>query len=176
VAPYRPDGTLSPPWHSLKYDRAAECLIKDREALLAFYDFRLSAGNICADCLVNPRLGSLWLRRGQVTSTTRTRGNASHRFCWRSRHQLRRHNCIGRHHASEYTALDQPSQYYQHCRQTENCHCDKYHSVGWHVRQKLDHLLSPLQSPNARRTTPKIASMTKGDREKAALLMCAQSQ
>jgi putative transposase len=28
-----------PPWHSLKYDRAAECLIKDREALLAFYDF-----------------------------------------------------------------------------------------------------------------------------------------
>jgi hypothetical protein len=64
VAPYRPNGTLSPPWHSLKYDRAAECLIKDREALLAFYDFRLSAGNICADCLVNPRLGSLWLRRG----------------------------------------------------------------------------------------------------------------
>jgi hypothetical protein len=31
--------TVLPPWHSLKYDRAAECLIKDREALLAFYDF-----------------------------------------------------------------------------------------------------------------------------------------
>jgi putative transposase len=28
-----------PTWHSLKYDRAAESLIKDREALLAFYDF-----------------------------------------------------------------------------------------------------------------------------------------
>jgi hypothetical protein len=55
VAPYRSNGTLSPPWHSLKYDRAAECLIKDREALLAFYDFRLSAGNICADCFVTSR-------------------------------------------------------------------------------------------------------------------------
>jgi hypothetical protein len=30
-------------------------LIKDREAMLAFYDFRLSAGNICADCFVTSR-------------------------------------------------------------------------------------------------------------------------
>jgi hypothetical protein len=36
--------------------------------------------------------------------------------------------------------LDQPSQHYQHCRQTKNCHCEKYHRVGRHVCQKLDHL------------------------------------
>jgi len=36
--------------------------------------------------------------------------------------------------------LDQPSQHYQHCRQTQNCHCEKYHRVGRHPCQKLDHL------------------------------------
>jgi hypothetical protein len=41
---------------------------------------------------------------------------------------------------NEYTALDQPSQHYQHCRQTQNCHCEKYHRVGRHLCQKLDHL------------------------------------
>jgi hypothetical protein len=38
------------------------------------------------------------------------------------------------------------SQHYQRSCQTENRHCDKYHSVGWHVRQKIDHLPAPLQS------------------------------
>ena len=32
----------------VKYERAVECLIKDRDALLAFYDFRPKTGSICA--------------------------------------------------------------------------------------------------------------------------------
>jgi transposase-like protein len=32
----------------VKYDKAVESLIKDREPLLAFYDFRPNIGNICA--------------------------------------------------------------------------------------------------------------------------------
>src|SRR5436190_9620064 len=52
--------------------------------------------------------------------------------------------------------LDQPSQHYQRCRQSQNCHCDKYFRVGRHVCQKLGHLLSPLQSPSARRRTPQL--------------------
>jgi hypothetical protein len=32
----------------VKYDKAAECLVKDRDALLAFYDSQPSTGNICA--------------------------------------------------------------------------------------------------------------------------------
>jgi transposase-like protein len=32
---------------SVKYDKAAECLIKDRNALLAFCDSRPSTGNMC---------------------------------------------------------------------------------------------------------------------------------
>jgi hypothetical protein len=48
------------------------------------------------------------------------------------------------------------SQRYQDCRQTHNCHCDKYHRVGWHVCQKVDHLLSPLQSPNTRKRTSQL--------------------
>ena len=32
----------------VKYDKAVECLIKDRDALLGFYDFRPSTGSICA--------------------------------------------------------------------------------------------------------------------------------
>ena len=32
---------------AVKYDKAVECLIKDRDALLAFYDFRPSTGSIC---------------------------------------------------------------------------------------------------------------------------------
>src|SRR5262245_7085755 len=35
--------------------------------------------------------------------------------------------------------LDHPSQHYQHCRQTQNCHCEKYLRVGRHLCQKLDH-------------------------------------
>jgi hypothetical protein len=35
--------------------------------------------------------------------------------------------------------LDQPSQHYQHCRQTQNCHCKKYLRVARHLCQKLDH-------------------------------------
>jgi hypothetical protein len=42
---------------------------------------------------------------------------------------------------NEYAALDQPFQHYQHCRQTKNCHCEKYFRVGRHVCQKLGHLL-----------------------------------
>jgi hypothetical protein len=33
------------------------------------------------------------------------------------------------------------SQCYQRCRQSQNCHCDKYHSVGGHACKKLSHLL-----------------------------------
>src|SRR5215813_14174897 len=36
--------------------------------------------------------------------------------------------------------LDQPCQHYQRCRQTQNCHCEKYHRGGRHLCQKLDHL------------------------------------
>ena len=32
----------------VKYDKAVECLIKDRAALLAFYDFPAELGSICA--------------------------------------------------------------------------------------------------------------------------------
>ena len=32
----------------VKYEKAVECLIKDREALLAFYDFPAEHGSICA--------------------------------------------------------------------------------------------------------------------------------
>jgi hypothetical protein len=32
----------------VKYDKAVECLIKDRDALLGFYDFPASTGGICA--------------------------------------------------------------------------------------------------------------------------------
>jgi hypothetical protein len=39
-----------------------------------------------------------------------------------------------------WNGLNQPSQHYQHCRQTQNCHCEKYHRVGRHLCQKLDHL------------------------------------
>jgi hypothetical protein len=159
VAPSRSNGTLSPPWHSLKYDRAAECLIKDRGALLAFYDFRLSAGNICADCFVTSR-DVVQYSCAVVVDVDRQQ-NRCDAFP-RAGHRCRLpppQPQASQSRMSDYTALDQPSQHYQHCRQTENCHCDKYHSVDWHVRQKLDHLLSPLQSPNARRRTPKIASM-----------------
>jgi hypothetical protein len=38
------------------------------------------------------------------------------------------------------TALDQPFQPYQRCSKTQNCRCDKYHRVGRHLCQKLDHL------------------------------------
>jgi hypothetical protein len=34
---------------------------------------------------------------------------------------------------NEDTALDQPSQHYQHCRHTQNCHCEKYFLVGRHL-------------------------------------------
>ena len=30
-----------------KYDKAADCLLKDRDALLAFFDFPPSMGRIC---------------------------------------------------------------------------------------------------------------------------------
>jgi hypothetical protein len=33
--------------YALKYERAADCLSKDRDALLAFYDSRPSIGNTC---------------------------------------------------------------------------------------------------------------------------------
>jgi hypothetical protein len=35
--------------------------------------------------------------------------------------------------------LDHPFQHYQHCRQAHNCRCEKYHCVGRHLCQKLDH-------------------------------------
>ena len=34
--------------YDAKYDRAVACLTKDREALLAFFDFPPSTGTICA--------------------------------------------------------------------------------------------------------------------------------
>ena len=34
--------------------------------------------------------------------------------------------------------LDQPCQHYQRCRQTQNCHCEKYHRVG-RSRQRFVH-------------------------------------
>jgi len=34
---------------------------------------------------------------------------------------------------NECTGLDQPSQHYHHCRQTQNCHCEKYFLVGRHL-------------------------------------------
>src|SRR5262249_12110550 len=43
-----------------------------------------------------------------------------------------------RHHG-----LDPQCHHYQHCRQTQNCHCEKYHRVGRHMCQKFDHLSLP---------------------------------
>jgi hypothetical protein len=34
----------------------------------------------------------------------------------------------------------------QDYQRSENRHCDKYHSAGWHLCQKIDHLPAPLQS------------------------------
>jgi hypothetical protein len=54
------------------------------------------------------------------------------------------------------------SQRYQDGRQAQNCYCDKYHSVDWHVRQKLDH----LRASATPRRTPQIGtdfSVSKND-------------
>jgi hypothetical protein len=44
---------------------------------------------------------------------------------------------------NEYAGLDQPFHAYQRCRQTQKRRCDKYHRVGRHLCQKLDHLSPP---------------------------------
>ena len=62
---------------------------------------------------------------------------------------------------NEYAALDQPSQHYQRSCQTQNCHCDKYHRVGWHVCQKIDHLALQPAVPNAKRRTPQLRASSK---------------
>jgi len=33
-------------------------------------------------------------------------------------------------------ALDQPSQRHQRCRQTQNCHYEKYFRLGWHLWER----------------------------------------
>src|SRR5262249_50375439 len=50
----------------------------------------------------------------------------------------------------ELQGLDQPCPY-QHCRQTQNCHCEKCHRVGRHLCQKLDHLPPPSPSRQRRK-------------------------
>jgi len=71
-------------------------------------------------------------------------------------------------------ALDQPSQRHQRCRQTQNCHYEKYFRLGRHLCQKLDHLPPPLQSRQRQKKNTAIASNhSKGNREKAALAICA---
>jgi hypothetical protein len=59
------------------------------------------------------------------------------------------------------------SQHYQRPCQTENRHCDKYHSGGWHVRQKIEHLPAPLRSRRRQNKNIAIASMFQESREKA---------
>jgi hypothetical protein len=70
-------------------------------------------------------------------------------------------------------ALDQPSQRYQHCRQSQNYHCDKYHRVGWHVCQKIDHLALPPAVPNAKRRTPQLRARS-NESAKTAMLRSAR--
>jgi hypothetical protein len=65
----------------------------------------------------------------------------------------------------ECTALDQPSQGYQRSHQTQNCQCDKYHRVGWHVCQKIDHLALPTAMGQRQKKNTAIASMFQQDRE-----------
>ena len=66
------------------------------------------------------------------------------------------------------------AQHYQRPCQTENRHCDKYHSVGWHVRQKLDHLPAPLQSRRRQKKNTAIAStFQREDREKGSVAICS---
>ena len=73
-----------------------------------------------------------------------------------------------------YPALDQPSQHYKHCRQTQYCHCDKYHSVGWHVRQKIEHLPAPPRRADnarkirARKKEPRVGGARGSGRQKGA--------
>ena len=50
------------------------------------------------------------------------------------------HRRQGLHQSFCMEPLVQPCQHYQGCRQTQNCHCEKYHRVGRHLCQKLDHL------------------------------------
>jgi hypothetical protein len=66
---------------------------------------------------------------------------ASQSFRCRRRHQPKASAAICARY--ELHRLDQPSQHYQHCRQTQNCHCEKYHRLGRHLCQKFDHLRPP---------------------------------
>jgi hypothetical protein len=53
---------------------------------------------------------------------------------------------------------------YQHCRQSQICHCEKYFCVNRHLCQKFDHLPLPLHRANARTRTPQLRASS----EKAA--------
>jgi transposase-like protein len=55
--------------YDIKYEKAVECLTKDRDALLAVYDFRQSIGSICAHrtrskALSRPCAPGRYTRRG----------------------------------------------------------------------------------------------------------------
>jgi hypothetical protein len=80
-------------------------------------------------------------RRAKRRRTPRAAAATSMALTEFARQLIKRGDCDLR--VNEYAALDQPSQHYQHCRQTQNCHCEKYHRVGRHLCQKLDHLPPP---------------------------------
>jgi len=60
--------------YQLKYEKAAECLTKDRDALLTFYDFPPSTGSTCG-----PRTPSKARSQPYATATIRSKGCLSNR-------------------------------------------------------------------------------------------------
>jgi len=54
-------------------------------------------------------------------------------------------------------------QRYQDGRQAQNCHCDKYHSVDWHVRQKLGHLRASANAQKKPRNWDRLPPCPKND-------------
>jgi hypothetical protein len=75
----------------------------------------------------------------------------------------------------KYTTLDQPSQRYQHCRQSQNYHCDKYHRVGWHGVPKTRSSRSTACSAQRQKKNTAIASTFQREHENGDAAICAFS-
>src|SRR6516165_1313110 len=61
----------------------------------------------------------------------------------------------------------------KHCRQTQNCHCEKYFRVGRHPCQKIDHLALPSAVGQRQKKNTAIASTFQRDRENGDAAICA---
>jgi hypothetical protein len=66
-------------------------------------------------------------------------------------------------HCAVDERLDQPLQHYQHSRQTQNCHCEKYLRVGRYLGQKLNYLTQHRRKRSDRVGT--TAGLAVGPRE-----------